>query len=94
MTEPRFGEEVRRNGLGEDPNPRLARYVAACREVAAETGVPLVDHFGAWEKAQAAGQRLQAWTTDGVHPNVAGNAEIAARLAEALTPLVRALTPP
>ncbi|MBL9200600.1 MAG: exo-alpha-sialidase [Opitutaceae bacterium] len=93
MTEPRFGEEVRRNGLGEDPNPRLARYVAACREIAAETGVPLVDNFGAWEKAQAAGQRLQAWTTDGVHPNVAGNAEIAARLAEALAPLVRALTP-
>lgn len=89
MTEPRFAEDARRNGRGEEPNGRLARYVAACREVAGELGVLLVDNFAAWEKAQAAGQRLQAWTTDGLHPNAAGHTELAARIAEVIAPAVR-----
>ncbi|MEY2882015.1 MAG: Sialidase [Verrucomicrobiota bacterium] len=79
MTEPKFGEDNRRNGLDEDPNVRLARYVDTCRAVARELDVPLVDHFAGWTEAQAGGRRLQAWTTDGTHPNIEGHADLAAR---------------
>jgi acyl-CoA thioesterase-1 len=92
MTEPRFGEENRRNGLGEDPNRRLARYVELCRRVARDAGVPLIDHFGAWTTEQERGQKLQAWTTDGCHPNIEGHANLAARLVPVLAPLVRGLS--
>ena len=92
MTEPRFGEENRRNGLGEDPNRRLARYVELCRRVARDAGVPLIDHFGAWTTEQERGQKLQAWTTDGCHPNIEGHADLAARLVPVLAPLVRGLS--
>lgn len=87
MTEPKFGEDNRRNGLGEDPNLRLIRYVAACRAVARELAVPLVDHFAGWEQAQREGRRLQAWTTDGTHPNTEGHADLAARIAGIVTPI-------
>ncbi len=92
MTPPRFAEENRRNGLDEDPNLRLAAYVAQIRTVARELDVPLVDHFAAWETAQQAGRRLQSWTTDGCHPNPDGHADLAPRIAAALTPLVRTAT--
>ena len=36
MTPPRFGEENRRNGLDEEPNLRLGRYVRHVRALAAE----------------------------------------------------------
>lgn len=84
MTPPRFAEQHRRNGAGEEPNLRLARYAERCRRVARDTGAVLVDHFGGWAAAQAGGQALQAWTTDGCHPNAAGHAEMAARLAPVL----------
>jgi lysophospholipase L1-like esterase len=45
MTEPKFAEQNPRNGLDEEPNGRLARYVELCRRVAQETGTLLVDHF-------------------------------------------------
>jgi acyl-CoA thioesterase-1 len=92
MTPPKFGEEHRRNGVGEDPNLRLARYAARCRQVAAETGAGLVDHFGGWASAQDQGRRLQPWTTDGCHPNPDGHAELAARMVPAIAPLVRELS--
>lgn len=91
MTEPKFGERNRRNGLGEDPNDRLGRFVEICRAVAREAGVPLVDHFAGWSEAQSHGRLLQSWTTDGCHPNAEGHADLARRLVPALQPLVAAV---
>lgn len=80
MTPPLFGDGNPRNGLGEDPNVRLAPYAAACREVARELGVPLVDHHAGWAAEVAAGRPVQAWTTDGCHPNAAGQEDLARRI--------------
>lgn len=93
MTPPIFAEENPRNGLGEDPNVRLAPFAAACRAVAAETGVPLVDHFAGWAAIQSRGERLQSWTTDGCHPNGAGHSDLSARLLPVVLPVVRQLSP-
>lgn len=87
MTEPRWGRDARKNGVGENPNRALEPYVAACREVAAELQVPLVDHFDHWTQAEAAGTDLGAWTTDQCHPNPAGHRELADRI----VPVVEAL---
>ena len=89
MTEPRFGEENPRNGLGEDPNNRLASYMQRVRSVARELAVPLVDHFGGWTELQQRGQRLQSWTTDGCHPNREGHAELANRVVAVVEPKAR-----
>jgi lysophospholipase L1-like esterase len=85
MTEPRWADGAPANGLGEDPNLRLAPYMEACREVAAECRVPLVDHFARWTEARADGRDLADWTTDGCHPNPRGHIS----LAEALQPALR-----
>jgi sialidase-1 len=90
MTPPKFAEQNPRNGAGEDPNVRLQRYVELCRKVARETGTPLVDHFAGWDGEQTRGRMLQPWTTDGCHPNAQGHADLAARIAPVLEPLVRA----
>lgn len=89
MTEPMFSELNRKNGLGEDPNLRLSRYMERCRTVAREMQVPLVDHFNHWAGAQKAGQKLQDWTTDGCHPNPEGHAEMARTILKRLLPLLR-----
>lgn len=91
MTEPKFAENNPRNGLGEEPNLRLARYVELCRQVARETGTPLVDHFGGWDAEQRRGRILQPWTTDGCHPTPDGHADLAARMMPVIAPLVRRL---
>jgi len=88
MTEPMFGEERKKNGLGEEPNVRLAGHMEAVRKVARELDVPLVDHFADWDSAQRQGQRLQAWTTDGTHPNATGHARMAGVIGEVVRPLV------
>jgi acyl-CoA thioesterase-1 len=89
MTEPRFGDGNPRNGLDEEPNGRLARYMERCRTVARALAVPLVDHFAGWTQRQEGGQPVQAWTTDGCHPNADGHADLAARALTAIEPLVR-----
>ena len=76
MTEPRWAADASPNGLGEHPNLRLAHYVDACRNVADQLGVPLVDHFAHWTSAESRGQTLRDWTTDGCHPNPAGHREL------------------
>lgn len=91
MTAPMFGEQHRKNGLGEDPNVRLAPYAEACRRVASDTNTPLVDHFAHWAAVQARKARLQDWTTDGCHPNPAGHAEMAHRIAQVVLPLAQRL---
>ena len=89
MTEPKFAEQNPRNGLDEEPNGRLARYVELCRRVAQETGTLLVDHFAGWDAVQRQGRILQSWTTDGCHPNVDGHADLAARMLPVIAPVVR-----
>ncbi|MBI4626830.1 MAG: exo-alpha-sialidase [Verrucomicrobia bacterium] len=89
MTAPMFGEENPKNGAGEEANVRIARYMERCRKVAEEAHVPLVDHFGEWGAAQKSRQKLQAWTTDGCHPNVIGHADLARRIAQVMRPLVK-----
>lgn len=73
MTEPRWGDKASKNGVGEHPNERLEKYVAACRAVAREKKVPLVDHFAHWSAAASKGVDIGAWTTDQCHPNPEGN---------------------
>ena len=43
MTEPRWADDAKPNGVGEHPNVRLETYVEVCREVAASWRVPLVE---------------------------------------------------
>ena len=77
MTEPRWADDAKPNGVGEHPNVRLEKYVEACREVAASWRVPLVDHFAGWSKAKKGGVTLRDWTTDGCHPNPVGHRVLA-----------------
>jgi len=63
MTEPRWADDAPVNGLSESPNVRLASYVEACRAVATEGRVPLVDHFARWTEARSKDQALGDWTT-------------------------------
>ena len=84
MTEPRWADGAPVDGLGENPNVRLAPYMETCRAVAAECRVPLVDHFARWTEARSTGARLGDWTTDGCHPNARGHRELAEVLAPAL----------
>jgi lysophospholipase L1-like esterase len=72
MTAPRWGPEGR-NGLDENPNALLEKYVEICRSVAKEEKVPLVDHFAHWTKAENEGTPVAEWTTDQCHPNPAGH---------------------
>ena len=76
MTEPRWAPESK-NGLGENPNGRLEKYVEACREVAKDKNLKLVDHYAHWKKAEADGTKVRDWTTDGCHPNPRGHRELA-----------------
>lgn len=54
MTEPRWADDVRPNGLGENPNIKLEPFMVACREVANDWRVPLIDHFAEWTNASLA----------------------------------------
>jgi len=89
MTEPRWGKTAKLNGIGEHPNVRLERYVAACRNVAAEKRTPLVDHYQHWTNAEAKGTDIGSWTTDQCHPNPAGHRV----LTEVMLPVIRAALP-
>jgi lysophospholipase L1-like esterase len=84
MTEPRWGPEGR-NGLDENPNGLLGKYVAECRSVAKDEKLTLVDHFAHWTKAEADGTKIADWTTDQCHPNPAGHRI----MAELMLPVVR-----
>lgn len=91
MTEPRWGASAGLNGAGEHPNVRLEQYVAACRAVAQEMNVPLVDHYAHWLAAEQAGQVLGAWTTDQCHPNSQGQRILMETMLPVLEPLVQRL---
>ncbi|WP_169975541.1 GDSL-type esterase/lipase family protein [Tautonia rosea] len=91
MTEPRWADDASPDGLGRNPNLQLEPYIRACRQVASETGIPLVDHFAHWTEARANGQNLRDWTTDGLHPNPRGHQELAKLM---IPVLERLLEPP
>ncbi len=91
MTEPRWAEGSRPNGVGEDPNVRLEPYLDTCRRVARELDTPLVDHFAHWSAAARRGTKLMPWTTDGCHPNPRGHAELAHRAVQVLLPIAQQL---
>ena len=84
MTEPRWSDQAGKNGIGENPNIKLEPFVQACRDVAQEWRVPLVDHFADWTAAHDAGTDLHGWTTDGCHPNPDGHV----KLADAMLPVL------
>jgi acyl-CoA thioesterase-1 len=94
MTPPRWGDRAAPNGAGEHPNVRLEQYVKACREVARELKVPLVDHFEHWSRARAAGTDLGSWTTDECHPNPRGHREIAAPMLPVILGVAGKARPP
>lgn len=54
----------------------LPAYAQAVREVAAESGAVLVDHFEIWKKADAAA-RMYLWLSDAIHPNNFGHVAMA-----------------
>jgi acyl-CoA thioesterase-1 len=83
MTEPRWGKSAK-NGLGENPNGLLEKYVDVCRALAKERKLPLVDHFADWTKAEDQGTEIAGWTTDQCHPNPAGHR----RMAELILPVI------
>lgn len=85
MTEPRWSDKAGKNGIGENPNIKLEPFVQACRDVAKEWRVPLVDHFADWTAARDTGTDLHDWTTDGCHPNPAGHV----KLADAMLPAIK-----
>jgi lysophospholipase L1-like esterase len=91
MTEPAYAENDPKNGPGEDSNLRLGQYMKACRALAREKDLPLVDHFAHWSAQTARGVKLQAWTTDGYHPSPRGHAEMAHRILQVLLPLAQQL---
>ena len=76
MTEPTFAKAAPPNGAGEHGNVRLAVYMDRVRQLAEELACPLVDNFKGWLNAEADGQDLMQWTTDGYHPNPAGHANL------------------
>jgi lysophospholipase L1-like esterase len=84
MTEPRWSDEARKNGIGEDPNVKLEPFVQACRDVAKDWRLPLVDHFANWSTARNAGSDIHSWTTDGCHPNPDGHVKLADAMLPAL----------
>jgi lysophospholipase L1-like esterase len=55
----------------------LKKYAETVRRVAVEESVPLVDLFRHWLERKEKGQDIEAWLTDGVHPNPKGNRFIA-----------------
>lgn len=85
MTPPRWGDKAGPNGLGDNPNVLLECYVKVCREVAADTKTPLVDHFAHWSKRAKEGVNVSTWMTDECHPNPEGHKVIA----ELMLPTVR-----
>lgn len=64
----------------QDRNFLLKKYVETVRRVAFEENVLLVDLFRHWLERKEKGQDIEAWLTDGVHPNPKGNRFIAAAI--------------
>ncbi|MGD9646191.1 MAG: GDSL-type esterase/lipase family protein [Pirellulales bacterium] len=88
MTEPCYAAKSPANGLGEHGNVRLELFMAYCLGVAARHDVDFVDNYFDWFRAMQAGQSIEAWTTDGYHPNPTGHARIAAEMFDSVADAV------
>jgi lysophospholipase L1-like esterase len=66
--------------LNQNPNFNLKPYVAACRQIAENHKISLVDNYRHWEEKSSLGQNLDEWLIDGIHPNEKGHMEIARTL--------------
>lgn len=63
----------------------LPAYVDIIREMAHETGSPLVDHWQHWKESKPEQAQLVAWLQDqSIHPNVYGHREMARHICRAL----------
>jgi hypothetical protein len=84
MTPPPMGEKspagVYEPYVSQGVNFRLAEYAEACREVARQEGIPLVDLFDEWSTWARQGTDIDRWMIDGVHPNPEGHGLIAKSL--------------
>jgi len=78
----------KKNGV----NFKLKEYVEAVRDIAGEENIPLVDHFNEWLKWEKRGKDIDAWMTDGVHPNPRGHRLMAATIFKVLK-RIRSLGP-
>lgn len=87
MTTNRYSAGHAPDGSGQHPNRMMDAYMQACREVATELNVLLIDHQQRWIDKEKQGTDLAKWMTDHVHPNATGHAE----LADALAPVLRDL---
>ncbi len=52
-------------------------YIAACREIADQMQIPLIDNYRHWEEKQNMGVNICEWFVDGIHPNAEGHRQIA-----------------
>lgn len=56
----------------------LRARVKAIRQIAADTDVPCVDHWGRWKRKQSSGTQVEGWlNADGLHPDAAGHIQLA-----------------
>lgn len=77
MTSNAYGRTPSKNGAGNNPNDLLTQYMEITRKVALKTSTPLVDHFEFWTAKDKGGTDIGKWTTDQLHPNVAGHKTMA-----------------
>ena len=67
-----------------DINFKLKEYAQAVRTVAARENALLVDHFTEWLDWKSRRKDIDAWMTDGIHPNPKGHRLIAAAIFKVL----------
>jgi len=63
----------------------LEPYMEACRQLAEQERIPLVDHYGHWQQLAAEGQDIDQWLIDGYMPNEEGHRI----MAEQILPVVK-----
>ncbi|MEV1169893.1 GDSL-type esterase/lipase family protein [Nonomuraea sp. NPDC049784] len=63
--------------------PHLPAYTTVIREIAAERGLTLVDHAAVWREAAERGI-MEAWISQGCHPNLYGHRAMAHTLLRSL----------
>jgi len=90
MTEPRWGDKASANGVGEHPNERLEKFMAATRAVTKDVKVPLIDNYQIWSDRQAKGDDIGEWTTDQCHPNAQGHHIIAETMLPTIVESIKA----
>ena len=59
------------------PNFLMDPYMEAVRKIAIDVKIPMVDNYAHWLTQAQEGQDLEAWLSDGFHPNAAGHQQIA-----------------